>query len=156
MLINKIDNNINDEEEYYINCDNYYKNIKNNLETNLNKKNIYIKYAKRMLKDIKYIMIEYNNIKNEKEEMYKQNNYLRFLLESTVVKTNEIIRINKNSIQTYIEKIQNENKILKNELDEESHQHHYDLQQLVNKILSIEKVKENVIKQNGEYNNKLS
>ncbi|VEV56021.1 regulator of chromosome condensation, putative [Plasmodium vinckei vinckei] len=155
MLINKMDNNINGEEEY-INCDDYCKNIKNNLETNLNKKNVYIKYAKRMLKDIKYIITEYNNIKNEKEEMSKQNNYLRFLLESTVAKTNEMIRINKNSIQTYIEKIQNENKILKNELDEESHQHHYDLQQLVNKILSIEKVKEDVIKQNGEYNNKLS
>ncbi|CAD2090228.1 regulator of chromosome condensation, putative [Plasmodium vinckei brucechwatti] len=155
MLINKVDNNINGEEEY-INCDDYCKNIKNNLETNLNKKNVYIKYAKRMLKDIKYIITEYNNIKNEKEEMCKQNNYLRFLLESTVAKTNEMIRINKNSIQTYIEKIQNENKILKNELDEESHQHHYDLQQLVNKILSIEKVKDDVIKQNGEYNNKLS
>ncbi|SCN59685.1 regulator of chromosome condensation, putative [Plasmodium chabaudi chabaudi] len=155
MLINKVDNNMNGAEEY-INCDNYYKNIKNNLETNLNKKNVYIKYAKRMLKDIKYIITEYNNIKNEKEEMCKQNNYLRFLLESTVAKTNEMIRINKNSIQTYIEKIQNENKILKNELDEESHQHHYDLQQLVNKILSIEKVKDDVIKQNGEYNNKLS
>ncbi|KJP88604.1 hypothetical protein AK88_01684 [Plasmodium fragile] len=109
------------------------------------------KRMKKLLKDVQYIYEEYKYIKKEKEENEKKKNYLKKVLENTVMKTNQVIRLNKNSFQVYIDKMRKENLFLKNELDEESHQHHYDLQQLANKITHLEKVKDIISKQNEEF-----
>ncbi|EUD68021.1 hypothetical protein C922_01633 [Plasmodium inui San Antonio 1] len=109
------------------------------------------KRMKKLLKDVKYIYEEYKCIKKEKEENEKKKNYLKKVLENTVMKTNQVIRLNKSSFQVYIDKMRKENLFLKNELDEESHQHHYDLQQLVNKITHLEQVKDLIARQNEEF-----
>ncbi|KMZ94003.1 hypothetical protein PVMG_03170 [Plasmodium vivax Mauritania I] len=108
------------------------------------------KRMKKLLKDVQYIYEEYKSIKKEKEENEKKKNYLKKVLESTVMKTNQVIRHNKSSFEIYINKMRKENLFLKNELDEESHQHHYDLQQLVNKITHLEQVKDLIARQNEE------
>ncbi|CRG99409.1 regulator of chromosome condensation, putative [Plasmodium relictum] len=141
--------NANDES-----CKYYLLNVKEKLKNNL-KKRRHKKYVNKIYKTMKYIFNEYNAMKKEKEDANKRNDYLKFLLESTVAKTNEMLRINKNSFQLYIDKMQKENLILKNELDEESYQHHYDLQQLVNKLTNMEKIKDYIICQNEEYNKKI-
>ncbi|ANQ07236.1 Uncharacterized protein PCOAH_00017200 [Plasmodium coatneyi] len=108
------------------------------------------KRMKKLLKDVQYIYEKYKYIKKEKEENEKKKNYLKKVLESTVMKTNQVIRLNKSSFQVYMEKMRKENLFLKSELDEESHQHHYDLQQLVNKITHLEQVKDMITRQNEE------
>ncbi|SBS83869.1 regulator of chromosome condensation, putative [Plasmodium malariae] len=131
-------------------------NIKEKMENKFNlKKKRHKKYVKRISKSMKIILKEYNDIKREKEEVDKKNDYLKFMLENTVIKTNEMLRINKQSFQNYIDKMQKENVFLKKELDEESHQHHYDLQQLVNKITDMEKIKDYIVNKNEECNKKI-
>ncbi|CRG96746.1 regulator of chromosome condensation, putative [Plasmodium gallinaceum] len=151
-IMNILDNkgeNINEEG-----CKYYLLNLKEKLKNNLKKKK-HKKYINKIYKTMKYIFTEYNKMKKEKEDANKRNEYLKFLLENTIAKTNEMLRINKNSFQSYIDKMQKENMILKNELDEESYQHHYDLQQLVNKITNMEKIKDYIMYQNEEYNKKI-
>ncbi|SBT33502.1 hypothetical protein, conserved [Plasmodium ovale wallikeri] len=164
----------NDREEEY---KSFLLNMKEKLEMSFckkkkNKNKKFTKYIRRVFKNVKFILKKYDSMKKEKEEMKrereemkrereemkrerekikKEKEYLNFILENTVIKTNEMLRLNKNSFENYINKIQKENLFLKNELDEESHQHHYDLQQLVNKIMNMEKSKVSIINKNKEF-----